>query len=122
VLNPLAGYLRIAEGLAGGRPVARAWNLGPDPGDERPVTWLTERLAAAWHRPVAVEHGDAPDGREAPVLRLDSAQARRELGWAPRWELEAAIGLTAAWHARVEAGDDAGEVSRAQLRSFQAVE
>jgi CDP-glucose 4,6-dehydratase len=122
VLNPLSGYLRIAEGLAGGEPVARAWNLGPDAADERPVSWLTERLAAAWHRPVAVEHGDGSDGREAPVLRLDSSLARRQLGWAPRWDLEAAIAATAAWHARVEGGADAGEVSRAQLRSFRAVE
>jgi CDP-glucose 4,6-dehydratase len=119
VLNPLSGYLRIAERLAAGEDVARAWNLGPDAGDEQPVAWLSERLAARWHRPVSIER-DESDGREAAVLRLDSAQARRDLGWAPRWDLAAAIDATAAWHARVDAGEDAGAVSRAQLRSFQA--
>jgi CDP-glucose 4,6-dehydratase len=120
VLNPLSGYLRIAEALAGGEPAARPWNLGPDAADERPAAWLAERLAARWHRPVAIEHRDgAPDGREAPVLRLDSALARQDLGWAPRWDLEAAVDVTAAWHARVAAGEDAIAVCREQIEAFE---
>ena len=100
--------------------MARAWNFGPDAADERPTAWLAEQLAARWHWPIVIEHQDVGDGREAPVLRLDSALAREELGWAPCWDLGAAIGAIADWHERVAASEHAGRVTRAQIEAFAA--
>jgi len=97
VLNPLSGYLVLAEQLLEGR-AAEAWNFGPDASDERPVAWLVERLAQRW--PLEVRVGsDARAGKEAPVLRLDSTKAREELGWAPRWDLDTAIDAIVEWYA-----------------------
>jgi CDP-glucose 4,6-dehydratase len=118
VLNPLAGYLRLAERLAAGPEWARAWNFGPEPSDERPVAWLVERLREAW--PVAVDVEVARDGDaiEAPVLRLDSALARERLGWAPRWDLARGVAETAAWYRDVAGGADARAVTLGQIRAF----
>jgi CDP-glucose 4,6-dehydratase len=114
VLCPLAGYLRLAEGLLAGEPVAEAWNFGPDPADERPVRWLVER----WPLPVEAVAG-TPEPREAPVLRVDSAKARARLSWRPTWDLAAGLAATAAWHAAVAAGEDPRAVTLQQIADFE---
>jgi CDP-glucose 4,6-dehydratase len=118
VLNPLAGYLRLAERVAAAPEWARAWNFGPEPSDERPVGWLVDRLREAWGVPVEVQAADQGDAIEAPVLRLDSTLARDQLGWAPRWDLTRGVAETAAWYRDVSGGADARAVTLAQIRAF----
>ncbi len=109
VLNPLSGYLILAERLLLGE-AAEAWNFGPDPQDERPVSELVERLARHWPIEVRVQ----PDsGREAPVLRLDSTKAREQLSWAPRWDLEAALEAIVEWYA-----GDPREATLSQIAAY----
>jgi CDP-glucose 4,6-dehydratase len=52
---------------------------------------------------------------EAPVLRLDASEARRRLGWAPRWDARQALDATREWHDAVRAGADARELTLAQI-------
>jgi CDP-glucose 4,6-dehydratase len=114
VLNPLSGYLRVAEGLLAGEPVAEAWNFGPDPADERPVRWLVEH----WQLPVRVLPGRA-DAREAAALRVDSAKARARLSWRPVWNLATGLDAAAAWYAAVAAGEDPRDVTLRQIADFE---
>jgi CDP-glucose 4,6-dehydratase len=114
VLNPLGGYLRVAEGLLAGEPVAEAWNFGPDAADERPVRWLVER----WPLPVDVRAGE-PEPREAPVLHVDSSKARSRLSWRPVWDLATGLAATAAWYAAVAAGEDARAITLQQIEDFE---
>jgi CDP-glucose 4,6-dehydratase len=98
VLNPLSGYLVLAERLLDGH-ATEAWNFGPDASDERPVRWLLERLAERW--PGGLEVRVQPDefaGKEEPVLRLDSTKAQAGLGWTPRWDLETGLQATVEWY------------------------
>jgi CDP-glucose 4,6-dehydratase len=114
VLNPLSGYLRLAEAGA-----AEAFNFGPDPGDEQPVAWIVERLQERWPEPIEVEHRPDPDaGKEAAVLRLDSSKARDTLGWEPRWDLQAGLDATVEWFAAHQRGADAREETLRQIEEF----
>ena len=45
VLNPLSGYLRLAERAWDDRGVAHAWKFGPTDADARPVKWIVDRIA-----------------------------------------------------------------------------
>jgi CDP-glucose 4,6-dehydratase len=111
VLNPLSGYLVLAERLAAGE-CAGAWNFGPATEDERPVRWVVERLGV---RDVRIE----PDAdKESSVLRLDSTKAREQLGWEPRWDPATGLEATAEWYASYRKGE-AGGVTRAQLAAFR---
>ncbi len=56
---------------------------------------------------------------EAPALRLDSTRARERLGWAPRWDLEAAIDATVAWYAAYRDGADMRAETRRQLAAYE---
>jgi CDP-glucose 4,6-dehydratase len=105
VLEPLGGYLRLAERLASNDAFAGAWNFGPRDSDAVPVATLVEMIARQWDggrwdsRPVV----DAP--HEAGLLRLDWSKAREQLGWHPGLSLEEAVDLTVAWYrAAVGAG------------------
>ncbi len=120
VLNPLSGYLALAEALWKSKDAEGGWNFGPDADDERPVSWMAERFAELWEgapgwKPAAGEHP-----HEAPVLRLDSAKARSGLGWTPRWDLARGLAETVAWHRRVAAGEDARAVTLDQIRRYEA--
>jgi CDP-glucose 4,6-dehydratase len=119
VLDPLAGYLALAGRLLGpdGDRYARAWNFGPvvADADDATVGQVAERVALHWGDGARVEHGAQPTEVEAQLLRLDSTDARTEIGWRPRWSLDQAIEQTVGWHRAWLRGDDMLAVSRAQL-------
>jgi CDP-glucose 4,6-dehydratase len=119
VLNPLSGYLVLAQRLWADAAFAEGWNFGPAESDERSVRWIVERLQELWDERVAWESEDAPQPREAPQLRLDSSKARTRLGWKPRWELEHGLERVVEWYTAYEAGEDLHELSLAQIRAFE---
>lgn len=121
VLEPLRGYIMLAEHLLGsdGARHARAWNFGPAPADEAPVGALAERLAALWGPGAKVEmdaSGSHP--HEAGLLRLDSTLARLGLGWEPRLDLADALALTISWHRAHAAGQDMASVTLGQISAY----
>jgi CDP-glucose 4,6-dehydratase len=111
VLDPLAGYLLLAERLAESADWAAPWNFGPD--DAQTVGWIVERVSTRWPVDVRVEPPD--DGIEAPALRLDASKSREQLGWQPRLDLAAALDATVVWHDRVREGADARAVTLMQI-------
>jgi CDP-glucose 4,6-dehydratase len=120
VLEPLAGYLRLAEALWEGDSAADGWNFGPDEIDARPVGWIADRLAALWGEGAAWETTGEPQPHEAHVLRLDCAKARRELSWRPVWALDEALRRTVAWRRALDGGADMTDFSLQQIRARQA--
>ncbi len=121
VLEALGGYLLIAERLlAGDRRIADAWNFGPSDDDARPVSWIVERMRAAWGdaaEPVPFR-GAVP--HEAGLLRLDCSKARAELGWRPTLPLTDALGWIVDWHKAVAGGADARGVTNGQIADYRA--
>jgi CDP-glucose 4,6-dehydratase len=106
VLDPLSGYLQLAEALfAGRRAFSKGWNFGPT----LDSAWPVERIVAAVKaRLPAFDFIVEPSSEhEANLLTLDSGQAQRELGWKPRWEIETALEKTLEWYA---AHRDSGEL------------
>ncbi len=118
VLNPLGGYLRLAEELCQGADAARAWNFGPREDDVRPVSWIVGRLAELWGGSLEWEVESADDPPEAGHLSLDSSAAVAELGWTPAWDLEQALGAVVEWHTAHGAGQDMRAVSLEQIERF----
>ena len=120
VLGPLSGYLALAARLLGddGDHFARPWNCGPDAEDDASVSEVAQRIARLWGGAARVERGAHPGQLEVGLLRLDSSQARAELGWKPLWPLQLAIEKTVAWHQAWRRGDDMREVSEEQIAEY----
>jgi CDP-glucose 4,6-dehydratase len=121
VLNPLSGYLELAQRLADGEDVRGAWNFGPDPDDVQTVGWLVERLTQLWPGELHWEIDPGPHPHEAGHLALDSTKARTQLGWRPGWDLTQALDAIVEWHAVFRAHEDIRAVTLDQIERFSTL-
>lgn len=119
VLEPLAGYLLLAEKLyAKGAEYAEGWNFGPDENDAKPVGWIVESLCT--QTPDAHWQCDTtPQPHEANTLKLDSSKAKSRLGWKPRWNLPTALDRTLEWHRAWRVGADMAAISLRQIQVYE---
>jgi len=121
VLEALGGYLMIAERLIAGDPgFADAWNFGPGQEDARPVSWIVERLAAAWGESATVPVTWTKSAQhEAGLLRLDTSRARELLGWRPLLPLGEALAWIVDWHKTVAGGGDGHAKTVEQISAYR---
>jgi CDP-glucose 4,6-dehydratase len=120
VLEPLSGYLRLAEHLfMEGETFAEGWNFGPNDEDARPVSWIVERLAKM-RQDVKWQCEEAPQPHEAHYLKLDSSKAKSRLGWQARWRLQTALQKTLEWHQAWRDGGDMRAFTLMQIAQYQA--
>ena len=119
VLEPLAGYLLLAEQLfKQGEVFAQGWNFGPSDEDARTVAWIVDKLIATvpnakWQ----IDH--KPQLHEANYLKLDSSKAKMQLGWHPRWNLEVALQKIINWHQYWRNEGDMHQFSLMQIAEYQ---
>jgi CDP-glucose 4,6-dehydratase len=119
VLNPLSGYLILAQSLWNSRAFADGWNFGPADGEVRPVGWIVDRITAMWGPGLRWELDPTEQPHEAHSLRLDSARARTRLGWRPHWDLEHALRATVDWYRAYRDGADMQALTLAQIKAYQ---
>ncbi len=119
VLEPLGGYLLLAERLATACACyATAFNFGPALEANRPVRELVE--AALQHWP-----GDWQDlselaaPHEAGRLHLQIDKAHHQLSWRPRWDFSTTVARTVAWYRAVHEGASALDCCLADLEVYQ---
>jgi len=121
VLEPLAGYLLLAQRLFEyGEAFAEGWNFGPDEADARTVAWIVDTLAAGWGGNAAWRASDEPRIHEAHILKLDCTKARVRLGWRPRWKAEDAVSRSLAWYQAWRAGADMHRYTLDEISEFTA--
>ena len=121
VLDPLAGYLSLAERLyVEGVAFAEAWNFGPSDEDARPVRWVVEHLVHGWGGGASWEMDPAPQPHEAAYLRLDCSKARSRLGWNARWPLSNALEKICTWHKAYGGGANMRDFTLAQIDAFES--
>jgi CDP-glucose 4,6-dehydratase len=122
VLEPLAGYLRLAELLhEHGPEYGEGWNFGPSDEDAQPVSAIVERLTGLWGEGATWMVDGDPQPHEAHLLKLDSSKARSRLGWKPRWNLPQALSMIVEWHKAHRAGHDMRPFTLGQIRDYMGV-
>jgi CDP-glucose 4,6-dehydratase len=119
VLNPLSGYLLLAQALWDSGEHACGWNFGPPDEDARTVGWIVERIGALWPGELRWVLDDGPHPHEARYLKLDSSRARTRLGWSPAFGLDLALKSIVDWYRELQAGADMRAVTLAQVKTFQ---
>jgi CDP-glucose 4,6-dehydratase len=119
VLEPLCGYLSLAEHLWNhGHAFAEGWNFGPRDDDARPVLWIVERMAAVWGQGAGWQMDAGNHPHEANYLKLDISKAKQRLGWKPRWDLDTALGHITQWHRAWLANQDMRKLSLEQIQQY----
>jgi CDP-glucose 4,6-dehydratase len=122
VLEPLAGYLQLAERLHGAPAIfADGWNFGPAEQDAVPVETVVSTITRLWGPPAswAADKGEHP--HEAHFLKLDSSKARSRLGWGPRLGLQTALEWTVGWYKTQAQGTDARQLTLAQIERYMGL-
>lgn len=121
VLEPLAGYLMLAEKLhTHGEHFAGAWNFGPAAQDVLSVETIVQKLQQATGIMLQYTTPDAPQRYEASTLALDSSKAGEQLHWTPRWPLDIALQKNAEWAQAYWRGADMRAVTLQQLAEYEA--
>ena len=127
VLDPLCGYLLLAEQLVlDDAPAWRsAWTFGPS--ESYSVGAIADRLVAQWNGGAVYgadvswqNAADAPAPYEAPALAVDSVKARANLGWRPRLDLGTGLAATVEWYPAQARGADMAETSLRAIEDYLA--
>jgi len=122
VLEPLRGYLMLAERLQGDSArFASPWNFGPAEADAKPVSWIANELARLWGNRAAWREDEGSHPREAHYLKLDSSKANTSLNWYPALPLNLALEWIIEWYRAFQAGGDLRRLTRAQIEQYETL-
>jgi CDP-glucose 4,6-dehydratase len=126
VLDPLCGYLMLAEKLWGHPEIfSESWNFGPNDSETLSVSSILERLRELWGPGLSWGSDDAVLYDEAQYLKLDCSKAKAELGWEPQWSLDSALDATVKWYKAFQSQGsqhDLRAVTLEQIRVYQAMQ
>ena len=120
VLEPMHGYLSLAEKLWHHPELAGAYNFGPHTHEAATVREVVELARQAYGKG-QVHYGDGSSGpHEAGWLALETAKARAALGVQPRWGLAETVTHTMSWYQAQHAGADARELCLAEIAQYES--
>ena len=118
VLEPLSGYMMLAEQLCTDRVHATSYNFGPNASDNRTVEDVIKTALKSWPGKYhSSQNTGAP--HEAGLLMLDIEKARNQLGWYPKWDFETAIGKTINWYKDVHNGMHPLDITLKQIEELE---
>ena len=121
VLEPLCGYLMLAETLAAAPESApRAVNFGPDAASFCRVRDVVDAFSARFGGGPGWERDATAHAAESQTLTLSSWLAERALGWRPRLGIAEALAWTADWYRAHAAKEDMVKFSEAQIARYRA--
>lgn len=118
VLEPVSGYLRLAEMLSSepGLDYATSWNFGPID-DPLPVGRVVDMLSnISGGKKYLLDENLNP--HEAQSLMLDSAKARRSLNWRPKLDLNQALTMTFDWYQSAMSENDMMSFTSNQILNY----
>ena len=120
VLEPLSGYLTLAQRLWQQPTLAGAYNFGPRTHEAATVREVIEQARTAFGRGEIIFCDGNAGPHEAGWLALESAKVRETLGISPQWPLAETIQRTMAWYRAQLQGADARSLCEAEITAYQA--
>lgn len=118
VLEPLGGYLMLAEKLAFGRhKFSSAFNFGPMLESNRSVRELAEEVLAHWPG-ACFDRCNHVAPHEAGRLHLQIDKAFHQLGWYPRWPFSITVERTVNWYRTVHEGSAPLDCCQGDLQAY----
>lgn len=121
VLEPLCGYLMLAEKLFTEGPLfSDAWNFGPNREDSISVEKLVGLICCHWGGGASYEVICSSLLHEASYLILDCSKVEKKLGWSPIWHIEKATSAVVDWTKKHVAGSCAKSLCIDQIEEYEA--
>jgi len=119
VLEPLSGYLILAEALYEKGPnFSGGWNFGPNDDGNCTVYQVIEAFTSRFNRTLKWFQESQEQPHEARLLRLDCSKAKTRLGWQPKWNINAALDATFNWYDGNMSGYDMLKLTTSQINDY----
>ena len=121
VLEPLAGYLCLAQKLWDHPELAGAYNFGPERDDTVSAHELAEMARDAYGKG-RIDCREVNDGPyEAGCLALETAKSRVMLGIKPKLKLIKAVGMTMSWYLAQSDGGNAQALCASDISHYETI-
>jgi CDP-glucose 4,6-dehydratase len=120
VLDPLRGYLMLAEKLYNqGKKFAEAWNFGPLTQEVYEVEWIARRILKLWNEKDRIVYGNENGPHEAGYLKLDSSKSYHLLRWKPLLSIPVTVDWTVDWYRAYKGDKDMKSITLDQIKSYE---
>lgn len=98
VLEPLFGYLLLAQALTNKNPApCEPFNFGPAISSNRTVEELANMIVSFWPGEINISSPQSSP-HEANLLHLQIDKAYHSLGWQPYWDFTTTVQKTVEWY------------------------
>ena len=121
VIEPLAGYLTLAQKLWQQPELAGAYNFGPHTHEAGTVETVANLACAAYGDGSVKQENSIANPHEAGWLALEVAKARIVLGINPKWRLAESVQRTMAWYKAQQQGVDARTLCEVEIAAYEAL-
>jgi len=118
VLEPLRGYLLLAEKLWENSQFADGWNFGPYERDIQPVSIITDKICKLWGSGATWVKENQQQVHEAQNLKLDISKAESRLGWSPYLNLETTLEYLVNWYKAFIENQNMRNVTLLQIKNY----
>ena len=120
VLEPLAGYIVLADRLDASYINYEAYNFGPDMDYSYSVLDVIKRISQQWNDfDYEVNVDDSISSHESGLLSLNCDKAKNELGWKPLLTVDESIDLTSEWYYEYKNNhENAAEITINQIKRY----
>ncbi len=101
VLEPLSGYLNLAEKLFNKKlnTTNQSWNFGPDLKNCKTVFYIAKKFSNAYKAKIKIKKENKRNlKKETGLLRLNNNKAKKLLNWRPKWSLDKSIEKIIDWN------------------------
>ena len=121
VLEPLDGYIKLAENLWEKPSLAAAYNFGPKTEEAASVRSVVELAMKAYGKGNVHYQEVASGPHESKWLALDIEKAKSLLEVYPRWGLNESVQRTMYWYQAYHKGVDPWKLCQNEIDEFEAV-
>ena len=119
ILEPLSGYLLLASRMyENPKSFGESYNFGPEGRRMFTVKDVADELISVWGAGeiIIIKKDNEPE--EAGLLHLNCDKAHHDLGWYSKWDFKKTIEQTAKWYKKVNAGENAGFITKQQIIEY----
>ncbi len=120
VLESLHGYMILAERLSAEESLSGAYNFGPASDDIYSVEEVVSLASSSWSGQAVWSIQGDDYFPESNSLAIESAKAKKTLGWRPVWNAEIAIQKSVQWYENFLAGHAASDLCAQDIHNFEA--
>jgi len=120
VLEPLRGYLMLAEALWDDQnSFSCGWNFGPDCNDAWPVSDIAQKVIELWGYHRQWKQDESQNPHEAHYLNLDCQMAANKLGWKPYFSVTDSLKHTVDWYKAYYNNENIYEYTLKQVENYE---